>query len=380
MSNFPLAYRLSWLPRLLKPSLTGDRDGFAPPSATWLDPPPLRTVRLAFVGDISAVANRAAPIVHPAIRNLLASADLVVGNCESPVVEKAHAPFGTAFGIRHTMSGRFLSDALEAAGIARERLVLSVANNHALDQGAEGFDETLAALGRLGIRAVGLAGEPVAKIAIRPATLWDSSSQRTPTPSPSPQGGGGLSGGTLTIGLAAFSQWRNAGREAFVGRVAMADDPRARPDEGGEGCDLVCALPHWDWEFRHFPRAETRAFAKKLVGGGAGLVIGGHAHVIQPVERVGNALVAYGLGDFLGTALARAPWPARLGALLTVDVSLDPATRGRVAGYRLHCFLRQRDGDHERLTPVDALEGPMRDKVLGRLRAVHGPAAAGPQG
>jgi poly-gamma-glutamate synthesis protein (capsule biosynthesis protein) len=326
----------------MKPSLSGDRSGFAPPSATGLDLASSRSVRLAFIGDISAVVNRTAPVVDPSIRTLLASADLVVGNCESPVVEKARAPLGTALGIRHAMGERFLADALEAAGIAREKLVLSVANNHALDQGVEGFEETLAALRRLGIRAAGSADEPVAKVAVDGAT----------------------------IGFLAFTQWRNAGLDGFAGRVSMAKD--AWPSEDDDGCDLVCALPHWDWEFRHFPRAGTRALARRLIGAGVGLVAGSHAHVVQPVERLGDALVAYGLGDFLGTALARQPWPGRIGVVLAVDVGLDPATRCRVTGYRMHFFLRDRAGGREQLTPVEALTGAMRDKVLARLGAIYG--------
>src|SRR6266536_3305824 len=35
------------------------------------------------------------------------------------------------------------------------------------------------------------------------------------------------------------------------------------------------------------------------VGGGADVVIGHHAHVLQPVEKVGDALVFYGLGNLV---------------------------------------------------------------------------------
>ncbi|TIP98634.1 MAG: metallophosphatase, partial [Mesorhizobium sp.] len=54
MSNYPLSYKLSWLPRFLKPSLSGDRQDFAPAAGIMIEPPPARTVQLAFVGDISA--------------------------------------------------------------------------------------------------------------------------------------------------------------------------------------------------------------------------------------------------------------------------------------------------------------------------------------
>ncbi|RUV48409.1 metallophosphatase, partial [Mesorhizobium sp. M7A.F.Ca.MR.228.00.0.0] len=88
------------------------------------------------------------------------------------------------------------------------------------------------------------------------------------------------------------------------------------------------------------------------------------------VERIRKAVVAYGLGDFLGTAFARQPWPGRIGSILLVDVSADAGTRGTIASYRLHPFMRLRAGDRERLVVVEALEGRVRDKVEGRLKAV----------
>lgn len=342
MSNFPLSYALAWLPRLLLPSLAGGRQGFAPPQGEWMRPPPRRSVRLAFVGDISAVAGPEPPRCDAALGALLASADLVVGTCESPVVERPRRRLGTALGTRHAMTAGFLRGALAAAGVDPARLVLSVANNHALDQGAEGFGETLAAFDRLGIRAVGLAGEPLACVRA----------------------------GALTVGIAAFTLWRNAKAGDFAGRVAMDAKAAGWQGEAMRGCDLVCALPHWDWEFRHFPRPATQGLARRLAGVGAGLVVGGHAHVLQPLERIGDTLVAYGLGDFLGTAWARQPWPGRIGAVLTVEVGLDGEARGRVAGYRLHPFFRLRERRRERLVPVEALDGELRDRVVDRIGRV----------
>jgi len=345
VSNYPLSYKLSWLPRFLRPSFGGDARGFAPPGATLIEPP-ARKVRLAFIGDISAVANRSAPECDPAIAALLASADLVVGNCESPVVERPHAVVGTRLGTHHAMTERFLADALAAAGIPREKLVLSLANNHVLDQGVAGFEETVRALKRLGIRSIGTAAEaPIERFAVGP----------------------------LTIGFVAFTQWRNADAAAFTSYVSMQSDLGSGHD--ARGVDLVCAVPHWDWEFRHFPRPETRALARQLAGQGVGLIAGHHAHVVQPIERIGKTLVAYGLGDFLGTAFARQPWPGRIGSILAVDVSADLGMRGAIAAYRLHPFMRQRVGDHERLVPVEMLKGRLRGKVEGRLKAIFGDPA-----
>ncbi|MER8747801.1 CapA family protein [Mesorhizobium sp. M1050] len=339
MSNYPLSYKLSWLPRFLKPSLAGDARDFAPMAGMLMDPPK-RAVRLAFVGDISAVANRSAPDCDREIKALLGAADLVIGNCESPVVDRPSAVLGTRLGTHHAMSELFLAEALAAVGIAREKLVLSLANNHVFDQGVAGFDETVAALQRLGIRTVGLAANgPVVPVQVGP----------------------------LDIGFAAFTLWRNADENLFAGRVSMdSDEVRRRRD----GVDLLCAVPHWDWEFRHFPRTETRALARRLAGQGVGLIAGHHAHVVQPVERIDGTIVAYGLGDFLSTAFACQPWPGRIGGIFVVEVSADADTRGAIASYRLHPFMRLRAGDHERLVPVEALVGQMRGKAEGRLRAI----------
>ncbi|RWA70281.1 CapA family protein [Mesorhizobium sp.] len=343
MSNYPLSYKFSWLPRFLKPSLGGGRNGFAAPAATLVDQPPARTVRLAFIGDISAVANRTAPECDPAIAGLLASADLVVGNCESPIVERPSAVVGTRLGTHHAMTQRFLADALAAVGIARDKLVLSLANNHVLDQGIAGFEETVAALKRLGIRTIGtIAGGPVQHHAAGP----------------------------LTVGFAAFTLWRNAGEAEFRARVSMQGDPAKWPRESITGVDLLCAVPHWDWEFRHFPRPATRALARRLAECGIRLIAGHHAHVVQPVERIGDSVVAYGLGDFLGTAFARQPWPGRIGSILVVDVSAESDTLGRIATYKLYPFMRLRRGPHEQLVPVEVLERSLKRKVAERLSAI----------
>ncbi|MDR7219726.1 CapA family protein [Aminobacter aminovorans] len=350
MSNYPFSYKISWPVRFVRPSLRGKAPGHLPDQVRFL-PKPGQSVRLAFVGDISAVANRRPPVFDRELSALLASADLVVGNCESPVVDKVSARLGTRLGTHHAMTEVFLAGALASAAIAPERLVLSLANNHVLDQGAEGFEATLAALDRLGIATIGTTTD-VSKVAV----------------------------GQLTLGFAAFTQWRNAPAEAFAGRVAMADDFFATTGNGlvgAEGTDLVCAVPHWDWEFRHFPRAGTRSWAQRLAELGVGLVVGHHAHVVQPIARIDDTLVAYGLGDFLGTALARQPWPGRISAILAVDVSADAATRGKIASYRLVPFMRQRDDEREKMVPLDKVDGELGTKARARWQAVYGAAAAG---
>lgn len=343
VSNYPLSYKLSWLPRLLKPSLAGRGSFSASAGGQLLAEKPASVVRLVFLGDISAVANREAPDIDPDLKHVLRSADLVIGNCESPVVHRVRAPLGTRLGVRHAMSPDFLDSVIEACGFESNKLVMSLANNHIFDQGIAGFEETVAHLSQ---RDIGIAG----LVASGPVTRFKV--------------------GDVALGLLAFTQWRNAPLADFEGRVMLLKDVARLSGADMDGCDLVCALPHWDWEFRHFSRASTRALARDLAGNGVKLIVGGHAHVVQPVERMGGALVAFGLGDFLGTALPRVPWPLSIGAIFAVDVSTDRATLGSVAAYRVHPFVRTRKGRHERLSLLD-MSAASRERK--RAEAVFGP-------
>ncbi|BCH23753.1 metallophosphatase [Mesorhizobium sp. L-8-10] len=347
-SNFPLSYRLSWLPRFLVPSLGGDRNGFLPAmGGSSRTPPP--DVRLVFVGDISAVASGKSPEIDESLRKTISAADLVIGNCESPIVARPLARLGTAVGTRHAMTRSFLEQTLAAAAIDPHRLVLSLANNHALDQGVPGFEQTLETLDRLCVRTIGAARDGFVRT---------------------------VRAGPARIGLAAFTQWRNETADAFSGRVTTAADF----NHGGWAAlreaeaDFVCAVPHWDREFRHFPEAATRETARRLAASGASLVVGGHAHVVQPAERIGETLVAYSLGDFLGTAWWWCRWPLRISALLSVGISLDKAEAGSRRAGIVSCgmvpFLRSPRGGREVLAPIDMARRSLGRRAADRWRTI----------
>ena len=66
------------------------------------------------------------------------------------------------------------------------------------------------------------------------------------------------------------------------------------------GAEFVVLSIHWGAEYQVAPTSQQRALAKELLAGDEiDLIVGTHAHVIQPVERLGGNLVIYGLGNFL---------------------------------------------------------------------------------
>ncbi|MGO4838434.1 CapA family protein [Rhizobiaceae sp. 2RAB30] len=103
-------------------------------------------------------------------------------------------------------------------------------------------------------------------------------------------------------------------------------------------------------------------------------MVGGHAHVVQPVERIGETLIAYSLGDFLGTAWWRSRWPLRIGALLAVGIGLDEtAGGGRRAGivsYDLVPFLRSQQRNREILAPIDMACSSLRHRAAFRWSTI----------
>lgn len=68
--------------------------------------------------------------------------------------------------------------------------------------------------------------------------------------------------------------------------------------------DAVVVTPHWGVEYQTQPEAKQKELALKFVNAGADIVIGNHPHVLQPWEKVTTtsgkeALVIYSLGNFV---------------------------------------------------------------------------------
>jgi poly-gamma-glutamate capsule biosynthesis protein CapA/YwtB (metallophosphatase superfamily) len=55
---------------------------------------------------------------------------------------------------------------------------------------------------------------------------------------------------------------------------------------------------HWGLEKSYCPTARQRDLAQRLAAAGADVVVGSHAHVVEPGTRIGHTVVKYGLGNF----------------------------------------------------------------------------------
>ena len=179
--------------------------------------------------------------------------------------------------------------------------VVNLANNHALDFGLPGLEETTQTLRDLGIEAVG-AGV-TSEAAHRPA-VFDLGGVRV-----------------AFLGYAA-ARWNGSVDVPATDRLAWArrGDIQADVKAVRDQADLIVVLLHAGTEYARSPSADQTAAAHAAIDAGADLIVGHHPHVTQTVERYRQGLIVYSLGD----AVFDIPRAAtRRGHLLRVRVTGD---------------------------------------------------------
>ncbi len=295
------------------------RSASAPAGVAALVPDPA-VVTLAFVGDVNVersladrLARDPAGFVGP-FAPLLHDADLVVANLEAALADGGTA-VDKEFVFRAPVA---VLDALAAGGVD----VVSVANNHGLDQGPDGLAETLAAKaarddGRSdGAVVVGVGADEDEAYA---PLVRDVAGVRV-----------AVLAATQVLDADRIREWTAGPDQPGLASAKRVDRlVRAVSDAGspaGAGADVVVVFLHWGVEGQECPTAGQQELAEALVEAGADVVAGTHAHRVQGggrllagarAERERTAVVHHGLGNFLFGAASEAS--ARTGVWL-VDV------------------------------------------------------------
>jgi poly-gamma-glutamate capsule biosynthesis protein CapA/YwtB (metallophosphatase superfamily) len=166
-----------------------------------------------------------------------------------------------------------------------------LANNHVLDWGRKGLDETIVSLQEAGLKTVGAGRDSAA--AERPAIIESSGEQRR----------------TLVFGCAGPDcgvppEW-SAG-EARSGvcllptySLAEADALLARVRRHRRHGDVVVVSIHWGSNWGYAVPDAHRRFAHRLVDSGVVEVVHGHSsHHPRAVEVRAKGVIFYGCGDF----------------------------------------------------------------------------------
>src|SRR5207248_1563550 len=84
----------------------------------------------------------------------------------------------------------------------------------------------------------------------------------------------------------------------IANRIDVSDVLAAAHRARQDGADVVVASLHWGTEYQHEPNADQLAQAKTLLASpDIDLIVGHHAHVTQPFEKINGKWVAYGMGN-----------------------------------------------------------------------------------
>ena len=137
---------------------------------------------------------------------------------------------------------------------------VTIANNHTLDYGDAGRDETIANLEQAGLTV----------------------------------SGGGVLGvfekDGVKVGMTGYCfPYAN-------GKKDITKDVKALREMG---CQIVIASFHWGSEYRDDFTAEQRSIGRAAIKAGADIVVGHHPHIVQGIERYQDTYILYSVGNLV---------------------------------------------------------------------------------
>jgi len=268
-------------------------------------------MRVQFFGDIAlhGVHADCFELSEP-LRRLIGEGDLNVGNFECPVTESEAriAPHPVHLKCR-------AGDLKLLAGFH----AFSLANNHLLDYGAEGLNDTIRNLEERHFQHFGSgqnradASRPllIAKDGIQMAFIGATRFSFAKSNAPGP-----AKDSMRSIGKAI----ERLKREKF----------------------FVVIYFHWGYEYVPFPSPRERRMAQQCIDHGADLVVGSHPHIMQGIESYKGKAIFYSLGNFIFdpdvfTGLSYHENDPRLfrSFIVSVDVNASHEYVYRIHPYRL---------------------------------------------
>ncbi|RCW45609.1 CapA family protein [Paenibacillus prosopidis] len=249
---------------------------------------PDETVSLSFVGDLllgeyvdPVMQREGYDFLYKKSLLYLSEPDLTAGNLEHPVTSGGVPVEGTPYVFKGSPDAL---PALREAGFD----VVSLANNHALDQGVEGMLDTMKHLEEAGISHMGAgrddteAFSPVIKEVRGIKIAYIGISRVVP-----------------------FASWKADKNVAGVAETYETKRAVAAIAKAKDQADIVVVMVHWGKERVDQPEPYQKDFARQYIDAGADLVIGSHPHVLQGFEMYKGKWIAYSLGNFIFTAFPK---------------------------------------------------------------------------
>lgn len=203
----------------------------------------------------------------------LSTADITASNLEMPITTRGTPAEDKYFVFKGQPEGL---QGIVDAGID----IVSLANNHMLDQGVEGMQDTIKNLDEYGIKHMGAGNNdteayaPVIQEANGMKIAYFGVSRVLPT-----------------------TTWK---ANKYTPGLAEAYDPTQALQAIKETeADITVVMIHWGIERESKPEAYQLELAKQFIDAGADLIIGSHPHVLQGFEQYKGKWIAYSLGNFV---------------------------------------------------------------------------------
>ena len=237
-------------------------------------------LRVIAVGDIM-LDGTARPVLaqngydhaFAGVKQLFGDAPVVFGNLEGPLTVRGNPEQDKTYVFRSPPDK--VSQALVGAGFN----VVSLANNHTLDYGADGLAQTIETLDAAGIAHAGAGADLTA--ARRPAIIET---------------------GGKRVAILAYSLTLPETFYAAAGKpgTAFGHEGHVRADvqAASEQADIVLVSFHWGQEGKTELREYQVRLGRLAIDAGAAAVIGHHPHILQGIEHYRDGVILYSLGNF----------------------------------------------------------------------------------
>ncbi|MFV0401367.1 MAG: CapA family protein [Oscillospiraceae bacterium] len=288
--------------------------------------------------DFTALYEHVAPLIE--------EADLAVINQETPMAEGEPSSY-PMFNTPSVMAAHLRNIGFD---------VLSVSNNHMLDQGSEGLAQTIRRIRDTeGLTQCG-------------AHLDSSEWEQIPI----------VEKNGIRIAFLGFTQHTNginplAERADMIPYTDNTEELELQISLAREQADAVIVSVHWGDEGSLQPNAYQKELAQAIADLGADVILGTHPHVLQPVETLeradgGSCTVLYSLGNFVSAQVGTANLVGAIAHFTLVKEGDEPV---RVEGLTFTPLVTHYGSGYSALTVY-----PLSD-YTAELAAGHGMRAMG---
>lgn len=238
------------------------------------------TIRITAVGDIM-LGGTSEPVLEEMgydyafskIKHLLNDSDIVIGNLEGPLTN-SDTPFIEKEYVFKSPPEK-AAPALKNAGFT----LLNLANNHSMDYGIEGINDTIRALRANNVNTIGT-GANLQKA--RQGKVFQIKNKQV-----------GFLSYSLTFPEEFWATDSSPGT-AFGHEDQIREDVRRLKKKA----DIVVVSFHWGQEKMTETRDYQPLLAHAAIDEGAALIIGHHPHVLQAIEQYREGIILYSLGNF----------------------------------------------------------------------------------